>query len=205
MKKMIGAVLMALMMAACGDKAERSQKADMPAEKPSTPEAKKAVAPAWANLNEAIAATLPEMTDIQGASLDAGSAKLAVLGYNLFTWQDIQAVASTKHGLVMKDSDAERGKRLCAAGSVIEIEKDRSVPGKSIFNGGMFDDSGKLYRFISVKSTGEIMANSRARFCGIVTGQMHYQNSAGGTAHAVHLVGMFDLPENNPKTTGKSK
>lgn len=33
----------------------------------------------------------------------------------------------------------------------------------------------------------------------VVTGNYDYSNSAGGTGHAVDLVGMFDLPENKPK------
>jgi hypothetical protein len=99
----------------------------------------------------------------------------------------------------MKDPDSQRGQKLCANGEVIEIALDRSVPGQKVFLGGMYDDGGRIYRFIAVQSTGEIMAHSRARFCGVVTGQQHYENSMGGVAHAVHLVGMFDLPENKAR------
>jgi len=98
--------------------------------------------------------------------------------------------------MVMKDSNSQRGSRICTGGRVIEISVDNTVPGGKVFLGGMYNDAGQLYRFVAVRSTGEIVANSRAKFCGIVTGQQHYANSVGGIAHAVHLVGMFDLPEN---------
>ena len=150
----------------------------------------------WANLREAISSTRLDMADIQGADVSKGAALLAIWGAENMRWSELQEIPTTKYGLVMKDPDAQRGQRLCTTGQVIEIELDRSVPGKKIFGGGMYEDGGRIYRFLAVQSTGEIMAHSRARFCGVVTGQQHYPNSAGGVAHAVHLVGMFDLPEN---------
>lgn len=153
----------------------------------------------WANLREAIASTRLDMKDIVGSDVSVGAAKLAVWGAENMHWAELQEIPTTKYGLVMKDSDAQRGQRICISGRVIEIELDRSVPGKKIFVGGMYDDGDRIYRFVALQSTGEIMAHSRARFCGVVTGQQHYPNSAGGMAHAVHLVGMFDLPENKAR------
>jgi hypothetical protein len=150
----------------------------------------------WENLGEAIASTQLDMSDIQGNDISQGAAKLALWGAEHMRWSELQEIPTTKFGLVMKDPDAQRGKKLCINGQIIEIGVDRSVPDKKIFMGGMFDDGGRIYRFIAVQSSGEIMAQSRARFCGIVTGQQHYENSGGGVAHSVHLVGMFDLPEN---------
>lgn len=150
----------------------------------------------WGSLREAIASTRLDMTDIRGGDVSVGAAKLAIWGAENMRWAELQEIPTTKYGLVMKDPDDQRGQKLCTSGLVIEIERDRSVPGKKIFTGGMYDDGGRIYRFVALQSTGEIMAHSRARFCGVVTGQQHYQNSAGGVAHAVHLVGMFDLPEN---------
>lgn len=54
-------------------------------------------------------------------------------------------------------------------------------------------------RFAAVASTGELVAQSSANFCGVTTGKYSYSNSGGGTTHAVFLVGMFDLPENKPQ------
>ncbi len=153
----------------------------------------------WANLREAIAGSRFEMADIQGGDLSPGAAKLALWGAEHLLWNELQETPSTKYGLVMKDPDAQRGQKLCVSGQVIEIAVDQSVPGKKVFLGGMFDDESRIYRFVAVQSTGEIMANTHARFCGIVTGQQHYPNSMGGVAHAVHLVGMFDIPENKAR------
>lgn len=152
----------------------------------------------WANLREAIATTRLNMTDIQGADLSVGAAKLALWSAANLRWSELQEIPAGKYAMVMKDPDTQRGSRICTSGQIIEIAVDRTVSPK-IFLGGMFDDSGRLYRFIAVGSTGEIVAESRAKFCGIVTGQQHYENSAGGVAHSVHLVGMFDLPENRAR------
>jgi len=113
------------------------------------------------------------------------------------TWADIQGVTQTKRSLVMKDPDAERGKRLCPAGSVIQIQVDRSA-GKPVAHGLLLTDSMDIYKFSAVGSSGELVEKSVARLCGIVIGKYDYSNSAGGTGHAVALVGMFDLPENKP-------
>lgn len=153
----------------------------------------------WANLREAVASTRLDMKDIEGGDVSVGAARLAVWGAENMRWAELQEIPTTKYGMVMKDPDAQRGQKLCTSGQVIEIELDRSVPGKKIFVGGMYDDGARIYRFVALQSTGEIMAHSRARFCGVVTGQQHYPNSAGGIAHAVHLVGMFDLPENKAR------
>lgn len=150
----------------------------------------------WANLREAIASTRLDMGDIQGADVSKGAAILALWGASDMKWNELQEVPSGKYGLVMKDPDSQRGQKLCTSAKVIEITLDRTLPDKKIFTGGMYDDDGRVYRFIALGSTGEIMAHSYARFCGVITGQQHYPNSAGGMAHAVHLVGMFDLPEN---------
>lgn len=149
----------------------------------------------WANLREAVASTMLDMADIHGIGVSKGAALLAIWGSDHMKWSELQAVPSSKYGMVMKEPDSQRGKRLCATGHVIEIAKDSSVP-QQIYLGGLSDEDGKIYRYIAVGSTGEIVADSRARFCGVVTGQQHYPNSVGGEAHAVHLVGMFDLPEN---------
>jgi hypothetical protein len=150
----------------------------------------------WDNLRRAISGTRSDMGDVSGADVSAGAARLAIWAIDNLRWQELQEIEPTKFGLAMKDSDAVRGKKLCVSGRVIEIAADPSVPGKKVFVGGMFSNAGDIYRFIAVRSTGEIMQDSRAKFCGIFVGQQHYENSIGGVAHAVQLVGMFDLPEN---------
>ncbi len=80
-------------------------------------------------------------------------------------------------------------------GKIIQIAVEKEDIGK--FHVGLIiSDAGNLYRFLGVRSSGTLVGDSRAKFCGVVTGKYDYSNSAGGTGHAVKLVGMFDLPEN---------
>lgn len=206
MKKQIGLAMMIFAIAGCSPSGDSPKGKVVPTQSvaeptPTTPAPLKL---SWSNLREAIAETRAKMTDIQGGDLSDGAALLALWGDENMRWNELQEIPMTKYGLVMKDPDAQRGKKMCVSGKIIEIALDKSVPGKRIFEGGMFSDAGEIYRFIALHSTGEIMANSRARFCGVVTGQQHYQNSAGGVAHSVHLVGMFDLPENKSVTSSAS-
>lgn len=111
----------------------------------------------------------------------------------------------TTRARVMKDSDAERGKRMCFGGYIVEIAKvprEAGIPGyfgnPPIF-AGLINDYGDIVSFFAVGSTGNLVERSGARFCGVVTGRYDYQNSGGGVSHAVQMVGMFDIAENNPR------
>jgi hypothetical protein len=148
----------------------------------------------WASLDEAVAALAPMFSDEHG-NLSPGAAVLASWGAKRLKWDELQKLPQTKVALVMKDSEQERGKRICTSGSIIEIAAEE-FNGDKFFIGGMFGESSKIYRFVAIGSTGELVDRSRARFCGVVIGRFDYPNSAGGTAHAVQLVGMFDLPQN---------
>ena len=113
------------------------------------------------------------------------------------TWADLQKIPETKRALVMKDPEAEVGKRLCWSGSIVEIHTSRA-PGFPIYDGGIINSDGGVVRFLNVGSSGALVDNSPARVCGIVTGVVQYANSGGGTTHAVHVVGMFDIAPNKP-------
>ena len=97
----------------------------------------------------------------------------------------------------MKDSEEERGRRICTRGKLIEIHAERTSYGK-LYDGGMFMgwSYSRVVSFIAVGSTRGINQGSRARFCGVVIGRYSYSNSGGGVTHAVQLVGVFDIPEN---------
>ena len=110
-------------------------------------------------------------------------------------WKELNALPTTKFKLVQKDAESERGKILCMRGSLVEINVDRSG-GFPAYLGGVFSYSGDVVRFVAVGSTGELVANSNAKICGVVIGTFSYSNSAGGVTHAVQIVGMFDLKEN---------
>jgi hypothetical protein len=146
-------------------------------------------------LGEAIDLTQPDMADFSESDFSQGAVKLALWSSDKMVWSELQKIEQGKYGLVMKESDSQRGKRICTNGQVIEIVADKSVPNK-IYLGGLTDANFHVYRFIAVGSTGNIVAGSNVKFCGIVTGRNDYANSIGGVAHAIHLVGMFDLPEN---------
>jgi hypothetical protein len=109
----------------------------------------------------------------------------------------LRDVAPTKNetsiALVLKDSDRERGKKMCVRGSLLQIEKADT----DVFAGLMRDgSSGEIVAFASAKSTGRLVGGSKARFCGVIVGRFTYSNAGGGVTHAVQLAGMFDLPEN---------
>lgn len=149
---------------------------------------------AQTSLQGALSVTKPHFVD-SNEGLTPAAAALALWGTSNLRWSELNALPETKFALVMKDSEAERGKRLCAGGSIIEIAVDRSS-GSPVYMGGLITPGGKVLRFAALGSTGELVQNSSARFCGVVTGRESYSNSGGGTTHAVFAVGLFDLPEN---------
>lgn len=194
LKYQIMTAIAVVSLAACGNSSDQNNPA--PQAEVSTPAKAPAMRIDFANLRDAIASTQPQMADMANGEISKGAAILALWADSNMKWSELQEVPAGKFALVMKDSETQRGKKICTSGTVIEISVDATVPGRKIYIGGMYGDSGSLYRFVAVRSTGEIVAQSRARFCGVITGQQHYPNSIGGVAHAVHLVGMFDLPEN---------
>jgi hypothetical protein len=110
------------------------------------------------------------------------------------------AKPETSHQLVAKDSDAERGKRVCVAGSLIEIKKEKTPDG-NLFIGELMAGDSSIWHFVAAGSTGALVASSPARICGVVIGKYDYAGSASNTVHATEIVGVFDLPEN--KTASK--
>lgn len=148
------------------------------------------------SFEDALAFAKPFMKDSIN-SLDIGALLFAIWANNNLTWQDVFVQSNeTSFARVMKDSDEERGKKMCVRGSIIEISTDKTSEYGKFYHGGMFSGRGDVVRFTAVKSTGDIVESSYARLCGIVTGKYSYSNSSGGTTHAINIVGMFDLPEN---------
>jgi hypothetical protein len=143
---------------------------------------------------EAMAIARPLMADAVD-EIDDGAVLLAAWGAEKMRWGDVAVARNeTSLKLTLKDSDEARGKRMCASGRLVEIEKVSDDP--KIFGGGLLVGYGDVYRFLAVGSTGELVGQSRARLCGVVIGQYAYANTGGGQTKAVMLVGMFDLPEN---------
>lgn len=142
----------------------------------------------------AIALLVPLMDDTTGNLGPANAVLAEWMIAHAVTLKEIEALPSTTAARVKKDSAAERGKRLCASGSIVEISVDRSA-GTPVFHGGMTSEDG-IVRFTVVRSTGTLVESSYARICGVLSGRDDYDNSAGGVTHAVRVVGLFDLPEN---------
>jgi hypothetical protein len=100
-------------------------------------------------------------------------------------WADV-ATADTTLLKADKDLGAERGKRLCATGTITTIERF-DIDHRKVFAGRLDTTDDEPLAFVAVGSTGELVKRSQATLCGIVTAK------ANG---AVGVVGMFDLPEN---------
>lgn len=148
-----------------------------------------------ATLPEALSVARPLMIDRPNDSAP-GTFLLALWSLKHLTWKDVGvATDETSFGKVAKNPNTERGKRLCASGAIVEISAAEQPYG-TLYVGLLGSDSGNLFHFNAVKSTGNLVQQSYARFCGIVGGPFDYENSGGGVGHAIDMVGMFDLPEN---------
>jgi hypothetical protein len=144
---------------------------------------------------KALAYAKPHMSDPNN-KLDRGTLLLSVWSFKRMRWSDVHVVQDeTSFGATMKDPDGVRGLRMCWGGSIIQISVLRTPYGVGA-EGILMTNSTKLIRFVAAGSSGDIVQGSPARICGFVTGKYSYSNSAGGTGHAVKMVGMFSLPEN---------
>jgi hypothetical protein len=156
----------------------------------------------------ALAYARPQMEDTMNKASEGGWL-LAGWAIKHMKWEDVSVQKDeTSFALVRKDSDEARTKRLCISGQIIEISirrmlfqapGDAMAPGGRLSEGLLMTNAGNIYQYLAAGSSGELVAKSPARFCGVVIGKYDYSNSSGGAGHAVALVGMFDLPEN--KTT----
>jgi len=149
-------------------------------------------------LAAALQITLPLMEDTINKQSD-GTIALSIWSTQHLKWSDVGVPRNeTSIRLILKDSDAARGKRMCLPGMVVQIHKERGI--ERLYTGifGAYYGQGFI-SYAAVGDTGELVDQSPARFCGIVTGRYTYGNAAGGTTHAVSMVGMFDLPGNNPQ------
>lgn len=144
---------------------------------------------------EALATTRPLMDDTSNTHSD-GTMLLAIWAAQAMVWTDVHVENDeTSFGKVMKDPNAERGKRMCWSGRIIQITREQ-VDAGSVFSGLLLTRRRNIISFFAAGSTGDLVGGSRGRFCGVVTGKYSYSNSGGGTSHAIAMVGMFKLPEN---------
>jgi hypothetical protein len=82
-------------------------------------------------LADAIAFAKPFMSDTIDR-LDEGSALLALWSSQHLTWAELSALPETTAADFQKDPDAERGKRLCVKGTIVEIRAERTLAQRMI-------------------------------------------------------------------------
>lgn len=152
-----------------------------PPPRPPAPEPLEVRVAKAASLDEAIALAKPTMENPAAAS----GVLLARYAAPKLRWDDV-ATASTSIGLVLKDVGAERGKRLCATGTLQAIERD-DLEHRAIYRGTLRTDEGDDIAFLAVGSTGTLVRRDKGTICGVVLAK---------TGTTVGILGMFDLPEN---------
>lgn len=146
-------------------------------------------------LQEALAVALPAMQDGQDEVPD-GTIQFATWAAAKMRLVDVAVTKNeTSAKRVKKDSDSERGKRLCVSGKIIQIAKQNTRT-EPIFIGLLSQGYSEMFHFFAARSTGDIVEDSRAKLCGVVTGRYSYSNAGGGTTHSVQIVGVFDIAEN---------
>lgn len=145
---------------------------------------------------EAFAEAAPRMTDAFNTTSE-GTRLFTLWSLKNLRWADVGVAADeTSYGKVQKDVEAERGKRLCVSGTVIEIASSKEPLGTLAVGLLMSAGGMSFYHFYGVRSSGDIVEQNSARFCGFVAGVYNYANSGGGIGHAVELVGLFDIAPN---------
>jgi hypothetical protein len=152
------------------------------------------------SLAEVIPIVRPQMSAGADGYGDGAAVLVAWLGIHKATVESIEAIPDdTDYGMVMKDASAELGKRYCVTGKVITIEV---MPGEPKAYSGLLADGDHGVRFVAARSTGRIVADSTARYCGIVTGSTSRKGADGKTYRSADTVGLFDLPENRAAASG---
>jgi hypothetical protein len=138
----------------------------------------------WAtSFTQAVQIARPQMTDTTD-EIGPGEALLA--RYPKAVWADVDVPAETSVPLVLKDPERERGKHVCASGTIERIER-RDVDQRRVYVGRLVTQEGDAVAFVALGTTGELVKRSTGTLCGVATGR---------AGDAAKLVGMFDLPEN---------
>lgn len=109
-------------------------------------------------------------------------------------WDELNSIPETNYQRMKKDIIAESGKSFCFEGLVHDIRVNRTLR-PPITEALMYVPHEGYAAIVAVRSSGDILPDTYARFCGIATGKKYYQTLMG-TDSAPYLFGMFDLPEN---------
>lgn len=149
-------------------------------------------------LAEALAITKPHMRDVKD-EYDPAAVALGSWALKKMRWQDVEVSPNeTSMAAFERDPFAERGKRMCARGGIVDLTIDRGRDGTAppmAFADVLTAEGDRLMVF-AAGTAGTLARGSHARVCGVVTGRHARTSVSGGTNLAVQLVGMFDLPDN---------
>lgn len=138
----------------------------------------------WAtSFDQAVSIARPLMTD---STDEVGRGEALLARYPKAVWADVDVPAETTVPLVLKDPARERGKHLCASGTIERIER-RDVDGRRVYAGRLETADGDAVAFVALGSTGELVKRSTGTLCGVAIGRAR---------DAAKLLGLFDLPEN---------
>lgn len=147
------------------------------------------------NMTAALAMTMSEMGN-RYQNVSPGTALFASWAMKHMSPQDVITTNNeVTFGLAMKDIVEARGKRMCVTGYIIELEI-MNLPLGKMGTGKLMDEDRNIYNLLAVRSTGTLVEQDEATFCGIITEKYDYLSSDDMTRHALTLVGMFALPEN---------
>lgn len=146
-------------------------------------------------LSDFVEQSKPSMNDTIDSRPQASSYLVNFMNLKDIKIKDILKLPQTSRGKILKDPEAERGHQLCVTGNLVQISANRKS-GNVEYTGIMMDQTFQPVIFAAVGDTGELVARSKARFCGIVIGKMSYSNTGGGQSSGPYLVGLFDLKKN---------
>jgi hypothetical protein len=150
----------------------------------------------YQTIPDVFAALRPQMGDTVDED-SVGARRFALWAAHWMIWNDVHVDQDeTTFAAVQKNSGEQIGQRMCSSGEIVEIHSTTLRSGEHLAVGLLLSDAGHLYRFMVGGSSGSLGEQARATLCGFVTGNYDYSNSAGGTGHAVAIVGMLDLPAN---------
>lgn len=194
-----GASLAVALAVGCSDGSERGLAYGAP--RPGLPDPPKAVAaalpvvdppapPAPATWREAMEAA--DLVDA-GDRIPPVAWELALRADALARWSDLAPPRDETTVLqAMKDVETARRKRLCVSGRVAEIHVVRA-DGMTASWGTLVSTAGAITA-VGGAETGDLVAGSAARFCGVVVGSRAYRNTRGGEAQTIMVAGAWDLP-----------
>lgn len=142
-------------------------------------------------LAQAIEGARPQMADTTGVPDEGGNTLLKWWLEKSYPWAQLDGIPQTQAAAFLANPAGERGKRICAAGTVQSINKKTAAPPHH-HEGVLATKEGETIAYDAVLDVTGIAANGQGRFCGIATGVI---TQADGK-RAVRLVGMFDTPAN---------